>query len=103
MPKPANSPLAAYVTTSHVGGTRERIQGERIIVVLGEDDDGNQLELSIDLMHQSNQPMPQGVVSVAALLEPLPTSRPKAVPTLTAKQGAANTVQLKIQYKKLPD
>ena len=101
MSKTVNFPLAAYVTTSLVGGPRERIDGERIVVVLGEDDDGNPLELSLNLMHQSNLPMPSGTTLVTALLEPLPASNPKAIPTLTAKQGAMNTVQLTIEYKKL--
>lgn len=96
MPEPDIDTYPAYTTTQRVGEPRTPINAERIVVDLGEDEFGNKLELSIDLVKRSKEPLG---VWASALVEHLPTRRIDYLPTLSATRGVSNTMRLEVKYR----
>ncbi|TWU37953.1 hypothetical protein Q31b_47420 [Novipirellula aureliae] len=86
----------AYLTTHRIGGDRTPVAAERIVLNLGEDSNGNMLELSIDLTKRSI-----GEVIVSALIEPSPCSDPEYLPQLKTQLGkSTNALRLVVSYRK---
>jgi hypothetical protein len=74
----------AYATTESNDGPRVPIDAERIVFVLGEDDQGRPLEISIRLRDPGNAPP---ALSISAIIEPTPNPLPgEYVPNLVMKK-----------------
>src|SRR5262245_39261117 len=105
MPELKLSPDAycpAFLTTEQIGGPRVPISGERIVVVLGEDEKtGLPLELSISLRRN-----PSGSISISAFREPLPDSPwrdERSLPSLMVEKGPfGNERFVSVSYAKHP-
>lgn len=65
---PTDNCYPTYITTGRVEGLRTRIFGERIVVVLGEDEEGGPLELSISLEKREGR---VGSISISSIVEPI--------------------------------
>ena len=97
MTNSAKETYPAYLTTAQVGGIREPILGERIVIDLGEDANGNLRELSIDLTKHTDKP---GTIIVYAIVEPLPNRVMDYLPLLKVKpECAMNAAQLVVSFK----
>lgn len=91
-------PFEAFVTTAQNGGPRTPIQGERIVVVLGRDEGGRPLEVSIYL-----QPWPGSPTDlvVAAFEEKTQLDAPPAhLPRLIVEPSQGpNLISLRVEYR----
>jgi hypothetical protein len=87
----------AYLTTERVGGTRTPIAAERIVIVLGQDEGGRPLELSI-VLKKSAHP---GRLTVYSINEPLlDDSRRGLFPVPVVEScPAVNVFQVSIRYE----
>jgi hypothetical protein len=85
----------AYTTTAQNGGARARIDGERIVVVLGRHEGGRPLEVSIYLRPWPDSP---GELVIAAIDEEaaVGTDQPQLV--VKPSQGP-NLLSLAVEYK----
>jgi hypothetical protein len=91
-------PFAVYLTTAQNGGPRIPLNGERIVVVLGQDEEGRPLEVSIYL-----QPWPDSPAElvIAAINEGAKLTQPREFwPRLVVKPSqGSNLISLAVEYK----
>jgi len=91
----------AYLTSQSVGSARIPITAERIVVVLGKDERGHALEISIDLTRPASDPLS---LSVYAIREPLQNTEawthwPRL---LVTRVPAVNVAQLRVAFEETP-
>ena len=89
---------SAYITAEPVDSPRVPILGERIIIELGDDDDGRPMELSIVLRKPKDH---SGKIAMYSIVEPLSNvvagQRPRQ---LTIEQCAAvNMIRISLECK----
>jgi hypothetical protein len=86
----ANKIYTAYMTSQRVEGIRTPFEAERIVVDLGTDQNGNHMELSIDLVENPRHPFS---IALYAIVEPLKAQR-VPYPRVRVIQTAANAVRI---------
>jgi hypothetical protein len=80
----------AFATTESNDGPRVPIDAERIVFVLGEDDEGRRLEISVVLRDHGKTPPELGVW---AIVEPTPDPFPgNYAPNLVVRRGPSTNV-----------
>jgi hypothetical protein len=88
----------AYLTSKLVGSPRIPISAERLVVVLGKDEHGHPLEVSIDLTRSPDDPPQLFVYAIRETLGNIEASThwPRLVSRDT---GAVNSAQLQIVFE----
>jgi hypothetical protein len=97
--------FAAFATTSLNDGPRIPIDAERIVVVLGKDDEGRPLEISIYL-EPLGRDAPKNALPVCAIQEPPPDIQSfwTHSPELIIESGKTwNTCRLSVRYRQHED
>jgi hypothetical protein len=90
--------LEAYLTSRLVGSPRIPISAERLVVVLGKDELGHPLEISIDLTRSREDPQRLFVYAIRETLGNL--EEWTHWPTLVVRDtGAINTGQLEVVFE----
>jgi hypothetical protein len=90
----------AYLTTEAVDGPRVPISGERIVVVLGRDELGHALEVSIPLTKRKGD---LGKLAVYAIREPLDLGSPWThFPEVEGTRVGQNVLVLSVTYRPIP-
>ncbi len=94
-------PFEAYLTTAQNGGPRARLDGERIVVVLGRDERGRNLEVSIYLQPWPDSPEELVVAAIDEGAKPGASREfwPRLV--VIPSQGS-NLLSLRVEYQHVP-
>jgi hypothetical protein len=94
-------PFEAYLTTAQNGGPRSRLDGERIVVVLGRDKGGRPLEVSIYLQPWPGSPEELVVAAIEEGAKPGASREfwPRLV--VEPSQGP-NLLSLRVEYQHIP-
>jgi hypothetical protein len=94
-------PFEAYLTTAQNGGPRVPLSGERIVVVLGQDEAGRPLEVSIYLRPWPGSPAD---LVVAAIDEGKKLNTREFRPRLVVKPSQGpNLISLAVEHKYVPE
>jgi hypothetical protein len=94
-------PFEAYLTTAQYGGPRTRLDGERIVVVLGSDEGGRPLEVSIYLQSWPGSPEELVVAAIDEGAKP-GASREFWPRLLVVPSQGPNLLSLRVEYKHIP-
>jgi hypothetical protein len=87
----------AYLTTEATDQQRIPITSERIVIVLGDDDAGRPVELSIDLKKRPDRP---GKIAIYAIYEPVDERRIRLIPIPVIEPcQCVNMFQISIKHE----
>lgn len=90
----------AYLTAEATDSERVPITGERIVIVLGQDEAGRPLELSIDLKKRPHHP---SKIAIYSINEPIHMPVPRSVPVpIIESSGCVNVFQISIKHEPFP-